>query len=599
MVSSYTLLHLGLAGICAFLAMMHMGMWLMFRGKRVLLWVAVTLLGYTLVTVAVAGASRAGGGIGPLNVYNAIGTVAIVPLWVGLLMTAWSVVERELTTIRKALILIVLLMGALRMVDVANFMGSTATPPFWEEVMNSGATVTVWAAWAVTLECGFVCIWEGAAVVRERPAKAGVLGLFAALAAGLIVRELLMTLGIVGGSTLLGVTALPFMSFALLVVALDYVEAMRGASSELGSYDILGPLGHGGMGEVFLARRRGPAGFSRFIAIKKIRSKHGRDDPQWTERFLSEARLAAQLMHPNIVSVHDLGRTHDGWFIAMEYLSGVSLLQVRKRAADVGADVPQEFVVAVAAQVCRGLSRAHAAGIIHRDISPHNIMVTFEGTVKIVDFGIAKEHGAPEQSHSDTPTPTPTPTGSGDLTRTGIVVGKRAYLSPERVTGMQATASSDIFALGIVMYELLALRRPFKGDTPLELARAVLVGKYPHLRSLRPDIDPEVQRVVDMALFPRVADRYISAEAFLDDLHDLVPALPAIDLGRMIQEWFRDKWADEKAMFAGGLEPKVAAQGDLGAPDLEPSLPVTREVSAHLSPDDVSSLPVEYPETDD
>ena len=143
------------------------------------------------------------------------------------------------------------------------------------------------------------------------------------------------------------------------------------------------------------------------------------------------------------------------------------------------------------------------------------------------------------------------------------------------------------------MYELLALRRPFQGNSDAELVRAVLSDNYPRLRTLRPDIDPEVQRVIDKALSTKIENRYPSAEAFLDDLRGLEATLPAIDVGRMVQEWFRAKWADEKAMLSG-----EDRRGELGSPNLEPSLSVTKQIE---TPDvnEVPMAPVAHPDTDE
>lgn len=598
----YSVAHLALAAISAFLVVVHVLLWAVVRENRVQLWVAVTYVGYALVNLAIAGSSEAAGGTHNSPVLIALGALAVFPLWLGLLLTAWGVVDRELTTVRKVLLGIAALVALVRVADVVWYLVHlpAGAPVTWETVMNSGATATVYAAWFMTLECGSVCVWEGAAAVRKRPGRAAVLGLLALLAAGVVVREILLTLGLSGGPTLLGTTAVPFIAFSFLLVALDYVAAMRSRRSNvLGEYQPIRPLGSGGMGELYLASRKGPAGFERYVAIKRIRNVEDRGE-EYIERFLSEARLAAQLRHPNIVSVYDLGRTEDGWFIVMEYLCGASLLEIRRRAKERKEHIPLEFVVAITECACRGLARAHQAGIVHRDVSPHNIMVTFEGDVKVVDFGIAKEHGVADDVPSPSEDRDATP-DSSDLTRTGIVVGKRAYLAPERIAGTAATPASDIFSLGVVLYELLSLRRPFLGKKPTELARAILTGHYPALDRLRPDVPGPLAEIVYKALEPKIEIRYAQAGDMANDLRLVARDLPHADVGALLKTWFPKKWDDEERMAVTGSASEMTAE--LDNPDLAtgPSLAssVAAQAEDELDESEAERVPTAQVSTDD
>ena len=186
-------------------------------------------------------------------------------------------------------------------------------------------------------------------------------------------------------------------------------------------------------------------------------------------------------------------------------------------------------------------------------------MVTFEGDVKVVDFGIAKEHGAPEDIIDLRPESTP---GASDLTRTGIVVGKRAYLSPERIAGMSATPASDIFSLGVVMYELLTLRRPFLGKDPTELARAIMTGDFLPLDDVRSETPPALVEIVAKALAAKTEIRYADAKDLASDLRLVARELPLPDVGVFLREWFPKKWEEEQRMLVTGKVSETSGGDD-------------------------------------
>src|SRR5690606_24924839 len=198
----------------------------------------------------------------------------------------------------------------------------------------------------------------------------------------------------------------------------------------------------GGMAEIFLARQEGLEGFEKTICIKRIRP-HLSSQANFVRMFLNEAKLAAQLNHPNIVQIYDLGRINDSYFIAMEYISGRDMSRIVPKAERAGIPFPMIYALRIASSVCEGLYYAHtksdafgnSLNVVHRDVTPENMLVSWDGTVKIVDFGIAKANTQIEQ------------------TRAGEIKGKLSYMSPEQAMGKQLDARSDIFSLGAVLYE--------------------------------------------------------------------------------------------------------------------------------------------------
>jgi eukaryotic-like serine/threonine-protein kinase len=243
-------------------------------------------------------------------------------------------------------------------------------------------------------------------------------------------------------------------------------------------------LGAGGMAEVFLIRRTGPGGFEKFLALKRIRA--GLDEGTFAPMLLDEARLVAALQHPNIVQVHDAGADDDGLWFLMEYVHGKSLGALIGRAIDRGVPVPIECAAYIIACVGRALHYAHHAqsatqghlGVIHRDVSPGNILVGYDGVVKLADFGIARAN----QRRAET--------------QDGTFKGKYGYAAPEQCRGESLDGKSDLFSLGIVMHELLSARHLFSSDSPLATVEAVMHGPIPDLSSLRGDVPAEIDALV-------------------------------------------------------------------------------------------------------
>ncbi len=253
----------------------------------------------------------------------------------------------------------------------------------------------------------------------------------------------------------------------------------------LGRYELGPRLATGGMAELYLARTPEVHGFRKYLAVKRILPKWA-DDHEFVEMFLDEARLAAQLDHPNVVHVHDIGEDGDGFYFTMDYVHGHDLAAIVRRAKARGTPLPWAAFVALGAAAAAGLHHAHERrgfdgrplGIIHRDVSPTNILVSDEGVVKLVDFGIAK---ASTSRHS---------------TRPSVRKGKMAYMSPEQCRGDALDRRSDVFALGVVLYELATLGRAFDGEGEFAVMNQIVNHDLPPPSSRRADVPPAIDRLV-------------------------------------------------------------------------------------------------------
>ena len=259
-----------------------------------------------------------------------------------------------------------------------------------------------------------------------------------------------------------------------------------------GRYRLGERLGRGGMGEVFVAH---DLRLDREVALKLLHANLAEQDGM-RDRIVAEARLAARLTHPNVVAVLDTGEQEGRPFIVMERLSGHTLRDELQRGP-----MPAERIRDVGLQVLRALAAAHALGIVHRDVKPGNVLDAGVGTWKVADFGIAKWVHADET-----------------LTGTGELLGSPSYLAPERIEGRQAGPASDLYAVGVLLYEALVGRRPFEGDGPFELADTIRRGAYEDPATILPDADPGIVAVIDRAMQLDPGDRYESAEAMAEAL---------------------------------------------------------------------------------
>src|SRR5205085_7322520 len=261
----------------------------------------------------------------------------------------------------------------------------------------------------------------------------------------------------------------------------------RAAGTRLGSYEIVSRLGAGGMGEVYLAH---DPRLGRKVAIKLLAGEINKR-PDQVRRFVTEARAASALNHPNILTVHETDLGEGGiHYLVTEYVEGQTL---RQRLYAGALEVREALDVAI--QVASALAAAHQAGIIHRDVKPENIMLRPDGLVKVLDFGLAKLTGAVSPRVDTTAV-----TLDADLTPPGIVLGTPHYMSPEQARGLALDARTDVFSLGSVLYEMVTRRVPFDGATSTDLLAALLMAEPPPLATFVPGAPAELQRIVGKAL---------------------------------------------------------------------------------------------------
>ncbi len=308
-------------------------------------------------------------------------------------------------------------------------------------------------------------------------------------------------------------------------------------SRSFGRYELLARLATGGMAEIFLARHRDAApGDSSVLVIKRV-LPHLAEDSRFVSMFRDEARLAARIEHDNVCRVVDMGSVGETYFIAMEYLHGMPLSRVLVRAARTDQPLDFRLVAGLLVQCCAGLHHAHELrdgdgrllDVVHRDISPPNIFVTASGMVKLLDFGVAKAHGASEK------------------TRTGTVKGKNAYMSPEQVLGQPMDRRSDIFSLGIVLWEALTAQRLFMREVDFETFRAITDGDVPDVRLLRADTPPELADVVNHALALRPEQRFPTALALGDAVAAAVVGIGSPAGEQEISSFIQRRFATELA----------------------------------------------------
>jgi serine/threonine-protein kinase len=272
-------------------------------------------------------------------------------------------------------------------------------------------------------------------------------------------------------------------------------------AGRLGRYNVLKHIASGGMADVLLARSDGIEGFERHVVLKRIRPEHAKDK-RFITMFLDEARVAASLHHQNIVQVHDIGESSGEYFFAMEYLHGEDLRKILSAVAKSRNHMPLAYVVQIVSAVAAGLHYAHerkgndkkSMQIVHRDVSPSNIFVGYDGSIKIVDFGIAK--AAMRQVE----------------TRSGSLKGKVSYMSPEQCKGEAIDRRSDVYSLGVVLYELATTTRLFKGETEYLMMDAIVNGKVPLPRVRRPDLPNELSSIIMRALAVDSARRFQTAD---------------------------------------------------------------------------------------
>jgi serine/threonine protein kinase len=293
--------------------------------------------------------------------------------------------------------------------------------------------------------------------------------------------------------------------------------------ARLGPYEIQGSLGAGGMGEVYRAH---DARLGRDVALKVL-PEDAAADPERRRRFENEARAVAALNHPHILAVHDVGSEGDVSYVVFELVEGETLRQRLTRET-----LPPRKAVEHTIQLCRGLAAAHARDILHRDLKPENVILTRDGSLKILDFGLAKLVPGPEEAEG-----TEFPTD----TRPGTLLGTVGYLSPEQAKGRPADERSDVFAVGVVLYEMLSGQRPFRGDTHAEAVAAVLKEDPPALVSPSGPVPPALHRIVRRCLEKDPEDRFQSARDLGFALDALSGTSRESELGAEATRWPRSR----------------------------------------------------------
>jgi serine/threonine-protein kinase len=344
--------------------------------------------------------------------------------------------------------------------------------------------------------------------------------------------------------------------------------------SRIRDYEIIARLKAGGMATLFLARRVGAAGFSRHVAIKVVHP-HLAEDQGFIRMFIDEALLSARIQHPNVVHVEELGEDHGTYFLAMEYVHGSALSTLLGSLAKLERRLAPDLAVWIAMRLADGLHAAHELrsdtgeplGVVHRDVSPQNVILSMTGHVKLIDFGIAKAASS-----------------SGKKTETGSLKGKLRYMAPEQAYGQNVDRRTDIYALGIVLWEMLTYRKAFSAKTDAELIRLVLQPKLPPPSRLNPAVASELDGVALTALAPDPEERFQTALAFRNALYGAMPAAQRVN-EEEIASLLRDVLAEELQKDAHTLPPKVVVVQPraVGASSVEEQL---TQVVPSLEPDD-------------
>ncbi|MCB9525047.1 MAG: serine/threonine protein kinase, partial [Myxococcales bacterium] len=342
-----------------------------------------------------------------------------------------------------------------------------------------------------------------------------------------------------------------------------------------GKYTLLKRLATGGMAEIFLAHQRGLGGFEKEVVVKRLLPEHAQNE-ELVAMFLDEARIAAHLTHPNIAQIYDLGAIEDGYFIAMEYVRGVDLRRLCSHGIAVNNYLPLNHAVRIMAEVCDALAYAHTRtdtdgrpmNIVHRDVSPTNILVTYDGGVKLVDFGIAKA------------------ANKATVTRSGQVKGKFGYMAPEQARGDEVDARTDLFAVGINLYEITVGQRLFKGGTDLETLEQVEHCHVPPPRHVDARFPEGLERVIMRALAKGPDDRYPSARDMQMALEEFLAGAGLRSTAGMLAGYMRHIFRDQLA-----LEADEASRLRALVRSLPPEEPAARRPAFRDASTEVTAMP--------
>ena len=317
------------------------------------------------------------------------------------------------------------------------------------------------------------------------------------------------------------------------------------AGTPIGKYVVRRKLAEGGMAEIYLAAALGPEGFEKDVVIKRVRPGLA-GDPEFVRMFITEARVASRLNHANLVHIFDFDKHQDTYYLAMEYVRGHSLWELRRRCQERGVALPPILVAQIGMEVARGLAYAHrltengqSLNLVHRDVTPHNVLLSFDGAVKLTDFGIAK--------------------AGGRATTSGMLKGKFAYMSPEQARGDAVDARTDVFALGVTLWELLTGARLFEGDGDVAVLRAVQERLIVPPARLNPAIAAPLDAAVMRALERDPARRWPTAHELERALAEVLLAgarsLEDTDVGAFLRRMFPEETGVAERVSATGSIP--------------------------------------------
>lgn len=314
--------------------------------------------------------------------------------------------------------------------------------------------------------------------------------------------------------------------------------ALAKEPQKFGRYVLLGHIADGGMASVYLAQLRGEHRFAKWVALKVVHERHA-NDARFERMFLTEARFAGRIQHPSVAQVFDFGKVNGTCYLAMEYMSGETLHAAMKRAGAQHDPIPLTLAARIISNTAMALHAAHElhddtgkpAGILHRDVSPQNIFLLFSGQTKLMDFGIAKSL-APDEND--------------DLTEVGELKGKFAYMSPEQLTLKEVDRRSDVFSLGVVLWELACGVRLFHRRSEAETAVAVIHDPIPRPSTMRAGFPAELERIVMKALERDVEDRYATAAELTTDLEEFIASSGKVAGAPQAARWLEELFPDGK-----------------------------------------------------
>ena len=341
--------------------------------------------------------------------------------------------------------------------------------------------------------------------------------------------------------------------------------------ARVGKYRIIAKLGQGGMARVMLAMTLGPAGFQKLMVIKQLREDVA-DDPEFLTMFLDEARIAARLNHPNVVQTYEVGEDDGSYFIAMDYLEGQPLNRILHR---IGREkMPRALHLRILAEALAGLHYAHELAdfdgtpldVVHRDVSPHNLFVTYDGQVKLVDFGIAKA------------------VGGAALTREGVFKGKVGYMAPEQARGEKVDRRADIFSVGIMLWEALAQERMTRGQEDIVVLNNRIRGSDPKVAEVAPNTPEELQLICERAMALKPSDRYGTAAEFRDAIEGYLETSGAKVGARKIAEQLRAEFAVDREKIKAKIERQVKLYEEAASSDRVPIVDIMSEPTVDGTP---------------